>query len=85
MSGANGTLSALLAGYLSRRYTILFYSLLFTLVASPVLSSLNFSGKMIELLLAASLLAAVLPVNSVRSRGLAGASGDGVARSSPHI
>lgn len=53
--------------YLRRRYTILFYTLLFALVSSPVLSALHFRGIVIESFLAAGLLAAILPVNSVRS------------------
>ena len=55
-------------GYLSRCYTILFYTLLFTMVAAPVLTALEFTGALIELLLAASLVAAVMPVRSGASR-----------------
>jgi len=39
-----------------------------TFVCFPVLHSLNLSGTLVELLLAASLLAAILPVNAVRTR-----------------
>ncbi|HEY1232655.1 MAG TPA: ion channel [Candidatus Binatia bacterium] len=55
-------------GYLSRRYTILFYTLLATMVAAPVLTALELSGALIDLLLAASLIAAVMPVRSGASR-----------------
>ena len=54
--------------YLKRRYTILFYTILITLVAVPVLSLLELHGVLIELLLATNLLAAVMPVNAGRSR-----------------
>ena len=62
------TLHPLGRGYLSRRYTILFYTLLSTMVAAPVLTALEFSGALIDLLLAASLVAAVMPVRSGASR-----------------
>lgn len=68
MSEAGGRLSSLAGGYLRHRYTILFYSLLFTLVSSPILAALHRRGTFIEWLLAASLLAAILPLNAVRSR-----------------
>lgn len=50
------------------RYSILFYSLLFTMMAAPVLNLLKSSGILIESLLAANLLAAVMPVNVERNR-----------------
>lgn len=53
---------------MQRRYTILFYALLLTLLAAPVISALKMSGTLLESLLAASLLAAILPVSEVRSR-----------------
>lgn len=68
MSGVTDAPSGLGYTYLRRRYTILFYTLLFTMVASPILISLKFSGIVIEWLLAATLLAAILPVGAVRSR-----------------
>jgi hypothetical protein len=54
--------------YMRRRYTALFYMLLLTMVAVPLFAALELTGALIELLLAASLLAAVMPVGSVRSR-----------------
>ena len=54
--------------YLRRRYAILFYSLLLTLIAAPTLAALNLSGDLYELFLAASLLAAVLPIGTGKSR-----------------
>jgi voltage-gated potassium channel len=63
-----GGLRALGNAYLSRRYTVLFYSLLITMVAAPVLSAFEFRGVLIELLLAVNLLAAVMPVEVGRSR-----------------
>jgi voltage-gated potassium channel len=56
--------------YLDRRYAVLFYTLLLTLVAAPLLTALGLSGALIELLLAISLLAAVLPVATSRDRTL---------------
>jgi voltage-gated potassium channel len=54
--------------YFCRRYTILFYTLLLTMVAVPVLTELEFKGMLIELLMAANLVAAVLPVRTGGSR-----------------
>ena len=47
--------------YVHRPYTILFYTLVFTILASPVAAASGLSGAVIELLLAISLLAAVMP------------------------
>ncbi len=54
--------------YWHHRYTVLFYTLLGTMVAAPILSALKFNGTLIETLLAACLLAAILPVGTVRNR-----------------
>lgn len=56
------------APYLRRRYSVLFYTLLLTMVAAPVLNTLKLSGVLFELLVAASLLAAIIPADVVRSR-----------------
>ena len=56
--------------YLRQRYTILFYTLLLTMVAAPIFAALEFSGDLIELLLAANLLAAVLPVSAGKGRSV---------------
>jgi hypothetical protein len=56
--------------YLRRRYTVLFYTLVFTLVASPLVATFGLSGALIESLLAANLLAAVMPVKAGKSRSL---------------
>src|SRR5215469_8957698 len=56
--------------YLRHRYTILFYSLLFTLVAVPTLNAFKSSGILIDSLLAADLLAAVMHVNAGKNRRL---------------
>jgi len=61
-------MDGLVQGYLGRRYAILFYILVVTLVSAPVVSVLKLSGTLIESLLAASLLAAVLPIGGVRRR-----------------
>ena len=54
--------------YLRQRYTILFYTLLLTMVAAPVLAAFELKGALIELFLAANLLAAVMPVSMGRYR-----------------
>ena len=69
--GSKGAISALQdigSSYLRRRYTILFYTLLFTMVASPILSAMGRRAALIEALLAANLLVAVLPLASGISR-----------------
>jgi len=68
VNAATRTLRDLTRIYLCRRYLILFYILLLTMVAGPVLSVLKLSGTLIELLLAASLLAAIMPLNAARNR-----------------
>jgi ion channel len=65
-----GALRVLGRIYLARRYTILFYTLLFTMVASPVIAAFGLSGALIESLLAACLLAAVMPVGAGKYRSL---------------
>ena len=52
---------ALINTYFGRRYAILFYTLLFTLVASPVVAAFERSGAFIDIFLAANLLAAAMP------------------------
>jgi voltage-gated potassium channel len=54
--------------YFHRRYTMLFYTLFLTLVTAPLLSAFEFKGVLIELFLAANLLAALIPVATVRIR-----------------
>ncbi len=61
-------LQTLGSSYLCRRYTILFYTLLLTMIAAPVLTALEFKGALIELLLAANLVAAVMPVRAAPNR-----------------
>jgi hypothetical protein len=58
-----GVVRSLRQTYLNRRYTILFYTLVFTMVASPVTAAFGLSGALIESFLAASLLAAVIPAS----------------------
>jgi len=70
MSIANIMLTDLAEAYLRRRYSILFYTLFLTMVAAPALSGLKLSGTLFESLVAASLLAAIIPANSVKRRSL---------------
>ena len=65
-----GGLRKLRRPYLRQRYTILFYTLMLTIVAAPVFDALEFPGVLIESLLAANLLAAVLPVSDRRGRSV---------------
>jgi len=62
--------AALSRAYFTHRYTILFYSLLFTSVAAPLLARTGFSTDLIELLLATNLLAAVIPIERRGGRRL---------------
>lgn len=57
-----GVVRGLGQSYLRRRYAILFYTLVFTMLASPVTAALGLSGDLIESFLALSMLAAVIPV-----------------------
>lgn len=54
--------------YLSRRYEILFYSLLFTLAAGPLHQAFGSHGNIHQLFLAINLIAAVLPIGSRKTR-----------------
>jgi hypothetical protein len=54
--------------YGSHRYAILFFTLLFTLAASPLASALGWSVTAMEILLGVSLIAAVMPHASGRTR-----------------
>ena len=63
-------LSALARAYLRRRYAYLFYTLMSTMVAAPVLAAFDLPGVLIESLLAANLLAAVLPVSAGTGRSV---------------
>jgi hypothetical protein len=54
--------------YFRHHYGVLFYTLLVTLVVAPVIYTLEWRSSLIELLLAVSLLAAVMPLGSVKSR-----------------
>jgi Ion channel len=54
--------------YVRHRYAFLFYTLLLTMIAVPVIEALQLRGSLVELFLAGNLLAAVIPLGSVRSR-----------------
>jgi hypothetical protein len=55
---------------LRRRYAILFYTLLLTMVAAPLFAAFALTGALIELFLAANLLAAVVPASKGKDRGV---------------
>ena len=63
-----GGLRALGNAYLCRRYAVLFYTLLLTLVAVPLVAAFELSGALIEFFLAASLLAGVMPASTAKGR-----------------
>lgn len=54
--------------YQRHRYQILFFALLFTLVAMPIATFFQWGSTAIELLFGASLMAAVAPLTTTRSR-----------------
>jgi hypothetical protein len=60
----------LVSAYGPRRYGVLFYTLLLTLGAAPLLAALRFSTDLLQILLAFSLLAALLGVPGQRWRML---------------
>jgi voltage-gated potassium channel Kch len=55
---------ALADAYFRRRYAILFYTLLLTLVASPLVAAFDWSGTLIDLFLVINLLAAASPAEA---------------------
>lgn len=54
--------------YHQHRYQVLFFTLLFTLAAMPIATFVHWGSNVIELLFGASLLAAVAPLTTARSR-----------------
>lgn len=71
VAGQAGTLQSLAAAYLDHRYAFLFYTLLATIAAAPLIAAFELRGSLIEFFLALNLLAAVMPLSSPRSRGAA--------------
>jgi hypothetical protein len=63
-----GGLRKLRRPYLRRRYAILFYTLLLTIVAVPLVAALELKSSLIDFFLAANLLAAVMPAGAGRGR-----------------
>ena len=60
--------SGIWIAYTKRRYTILFYALLFTLVLLPIIKTIGLPTVLVKLLLGGSLLAAVMPNATRRTR-----------------
>lgn len=54
--------------YLPHRYAVLFYSLLLTLVAGPILKAIGITGNFLQLFLAMNLLSATVPIESRKGR-----------------
>ncbi|MFL6787613.1 MAG: potassium channel family protein [Sphingomicrobium sp.] len=67
-AGEKGPLGRYWGAYGSHRYAILFFTLLFTLAASPVASAFGWSVTAMEILLGVSLIAAVMPHATRKSR-----------------
>jgi len=66
----SGGLASLVFAYFKRHYAILFYSLLLTIAASPLVGSVGLDRDLIELFLAVNLLAAVIPISGFNERRL---------------
>src|SRR5580765_5232206 len=54
--------------YLRRRYAVLFYSLLLTLVGHPIAIAVGLTGNFLQLFMCLNLLAAALPGDSRKGR-----------------
>lgn len=67
-AGNGAVLHSWTGAYLRRRYTVLFFVLLATMVAVPAIAAFGLAGTIIEFFLAVSLLAAIIPLGSTRSR-----------------
>jgi hypothetical protein len=65
-----GRIARLWGEYSSHRYGILFFTLLFTLAATPVAAAFGWSVTALEVLLGVSLIAAVMPLAPQRYRGV---------------
>jgi ion channel len=59
---ARGSLARLTTVYGANRYGVLFYTLIFTLGASPLLTALHFNADLLQIFLAFSLLVALLDI-----------------------
>jgi voltage-gated potassium channel Kch len=70
IEGRAGGLTSLGFAYFKRRYAILFYSLLLTIAAGPLLASMGFGTDLIDWFLAVNLLAAVIPISGFNERRL---------------
>ncbi|HSQ12672.1 MAG TPA: potassium channel family protein [Candidatus Deferrimicrobium sp.] len=65
---ATGGLRVLGSAYLRRRYAVLFYTLLLTMVAVPLVAAFELRASLIDYFLGANLLAAVVPAGGGRGR-----------------
>jgi len=66
----SGRLAAVGFAYFKRHYAILFYSLLLTIAASPLVASVGLGTDLIDWFLAVNLLAAVIPIAGRNERRL---------------
>ena len=71
-TGANGVTGSAGLGraYFRLRYTILFYSLLMTMVAAPAAGALGLNVSLVEIFLAANLIAGIMPMHNRNERRL---------------
>jgi voltage-gated potassium channel len=65
-----GSGEGLLARYVAHRHTVLFYSLLATLVLSPALAMIELTGVTLQAVLATNVLAAILGLEANRGRAV---------------
>jgi Ion channel len=71
-TGANGVTGIAGVGraYFRLRYTILFYSLLLTMVVAPAAGALGLNVSLVEIFLAANLIAGIIPMRNRNERRL---------------
>src|SRR5215813_10961477 len=66
----SGGFASLVFAYFKRHYALLFYSLLLTIAASPLVASVELGTDLIDWFLAVNLLAAVIPISGFNERQL---------------
>jgi len=67
-AGQGGRLQSIAGACLHHRYAFLFYTLLATMAAAPLIAAFELRASLLEFLLALNLLAAVMPLRSPSSR-----------------
>ncbi len=70
MNKLDGALRRISRAYVRHRYAILFYSLLLSIAAIPVIGALRVSSRFLEIFFATNLVAAIIPIGSSRIRAI---------------